>query len=140
MKGAQAVARRVLVSLALPALTEARAARARTGYLFVYSETARGLPIFGAGATVGVQEGQEVQIDLRLYLASGDGPPQAILSADEAIATFVASGGASDIRSISLGYPSPAVRGKASHVAPVWRIRTGTGTVNVNAYTGEAAP
>jgi|GEM_PF-6818983 len=134
---AQATAEILLGEVGSPLLTTPDVTRTGKTYILVYQEVAQGVPLFGAGARVTITAGRPATLDMRLFLAKRSDTQSSILPADEAVTYFVAAGGSPEVQSVALGYPtSPAIQGEAQ-VAPVWRITTERGVVDVNAYTGE---
>lgn len=107
-----------------------------------YVQMSGALPVFGSTVRALFTRQGKTIITLKVYDTRNLGPSQAILPAGAAVAYYVASGGSQDIRSIALGYPGPQAggSGKTYQEPPVWLIQTGSGTVLVNAFTGEEQP
>ncbi len=137
---AQNTAEILLGEVGSPILTAPDVTRTGKTYTLVYQEAAQGVPLFGARATVTITAGRPARLDMRLFLTERSDTQSSILPADEAVTYFVAAGGSPEVKEVSLGYPTPTVTQSEAQVAPVWRITTERGVVDVNAYTGENLP
>lgn len=143
LSDATADAQVALAGLPLPTLKLLSVTKqGKTSFEADYVEMSGSLPVFGSTVRALFTPNGKTVITLRVYDTRTLGPSQAILPAGAAVAYYVASGGSQDIRSIALGYPGPRTggSGKTYQEPPVWRIQTGSGTVLVNAFTGEEQP